>query len=90
MNKNEIINVIWERTGLQKKDCVAVVDAFLELIPEKLSMNDDIRIVGFGTFSVRERAERTGINPRTKEMIKLPASKVPVFKAGKKMKESIQ
>ena len=84
MYKNEIINVIWERTGLPKKDCVAVVDAFLELIPERLSMNDDIRIVGFGTFSVRERAERTGINPRTKEMIKLPASKVPVFKAGKK------
>lgn len=89
MNKTELVKALSEKTGLSKKDCDKCVGAFVETITETLKAEDKISLVGFGTFEVRERAERKGINPQTKEQITIPASKAPVFKAGKALKESL-
>lgn len=89
MNKAELINAAAEKTGLSKKDTEAVINASVEAITEALQNNDKVQLVGFGAFEVKARAERIGRNPRTKEPIPIPASKVPVFKPGKALKDAV-
>lgn len=82
MNKTELVNAIAEKANLTKVDAKNALDATLCAIAEALKNDDKVALVGFGTFSVVEKAERMGINPRTKEQIKIPARKVVKFKAG--------
>lgn len=89
MNKSELITSIAEKSGLTKKDAEKALKAFTESVQETLSNNDKVQLVGFGTFEVRERGERKGRNPKTLEEITIPASKAPVFKAGKELKETV-
>ncbi len=89
MNKAELINAAAEKAGLSKKDTEAAVSAALDVIAEALSNNDKVQLVGFGSFEVKARAARIGRNPRTKETIEIPASKIPVFKAGKALKDTV-
>ena len=89
MNKTELIAAAAEQAGVSKKDSEAVVTAALDAIAESLKDGEKVQIVGFGSFEVKTRAERTGRNPKTKEAITIPASKVPVFKAGKALKDIV-
>lgn len=89
MNKSELIGAIATETGFSKKDAEKAVNAFISEIGNALKKGDKVALVGFGTFEVKNRAERIGRNPRTKEQITIPASKSPVFKAGKAFKDSI-
>ncbi len=89
MNKTELIAAAAEKAGVSKKDSEAVVTAALDAIAESLKDGEKVQIVGFGSFEVKTRAERTGRNPKTKEAITIPASKVPVFKAGKALKDIV-
>ena len=89
MNKAELINAAAEKANLSKKDTENAINAALEVISAALADGDKIQLVGFGAFEVKSRAERTGRNPKTKESIKIPASKVPVFKAGKALKDLV-
>jgi len=89
MNKTELIAAVAEQTGLSKKDTEAVVTATIDTIVASLKDCEKVQLVGFGAFEVKARAERIGRNPRTKEEIKIPASKVPVFKPGKALKDAI-
>ncbi|NLN18781.1 MAG: HU family DNA-binding protein [Firmicutes bacterium] len=90
MNKSELIAAVAEATGLTRKAVGDVVEATLETIADTLSRGEKISLVGFGTFEVRERAARTGINPATKEPIEIPATRTPAFKAGKQLKEAVR
>jgi DNA-binding protein HU-beta len=91
MNKYGLISNVAEKVGISKKDTTMVVDAVIDAITEALKSGDKVQLVGFGSFDVRERAEREGRNPQKPgEKIKIPASKVPVFKAGKALKDSIK
>ena len=90
MTKSDLINSVAAKADVSKKDADKLVNAVLDSIVEALASGDKVQLVGFGTFEVRERAERKGRNPRTKEDIVIPASKLPVFKAGKGMKDSIK
>ena len=78
-----------EKAALSKKDSEAAVNATLEAISCALSEGEDVRLVGFGTFEVKKRGARVGRNPKTKESIEIPASVVPVFKAGKALKDAV-
>lgn len=89
MNKNELIASVSEATSLSKADAGRAVDAVLENITGALQSGDDVRLVGFGTFSVANRAASEGRNPQTGEKINIPASKQPKFKAGKGLKDAI-
>ena len=89
MNKAELINAAAEKAGLSKKDTEAAVTAALEVITAALADSEKVQLVGFGAFEVKARAERIGRNPKTKESIKIPASKVPVFKPGKALKDAV-
>ena len=89
MNKTELVESIAQKTGLSKKDSESALNAFLDTVKETLKNDDKIQLVGFGSFEVRKRAARKGINPQTKEEIKIPASKAPVFKAGKALKNEV-
>ena len=89
MNKTEFVAAIAEKAGLSKKDADKAVSALIETVTDALKNGDKIQLVGFGTFEVRERPERTGRNPRTKETITIPATKVPAFKAGQGFKATI-
>ena len=89
MNKAELINAVAEKAGLSKKDTEAAITAAIAVITENLAQNEKIQLVGFGSFEVKARAERIGRNPKTKEQIKIPASKTPVFKAGKALKDAV-
>lgn len=89
MNKSELITNIAEKSGLTKKDAESALKALIESVVEALENKDKIQLVGFGTFETKERAERVGRNPRTKEEIVIPASVVPVFKAGKEFKDRV-
>ncbi len=89
MNKAELISALAESTSFTKKDSEVFLKAFLETVVGTLEKGDKVQLVGFGTFEVRDRKERVGRNPRTKEEIKIPASKVPVFKPGKEFKEKV-
>lgn len=89
MNKAELITSIAEKGKLTKKDAEVALKAFIESVEETLEKHEKVQLVGFGTFETRERAERKGRNPRSKEEIIIPASTVPVFKAGKEFKERV-
>ncbi len=89
MNKSELIAAIAAKTGDTKKDAEATLNAFIDVVTEALVKGDKVQLVGFGSFEVRKRAARKGRNPQTKEEIKIPASKAPVFKAGKALKELV-
>lgn len=89
MNKAELIAALAESTGETKKNSEMFLKSFLETVVGTLEKGDKVQLVGFGTFEVRDRKERVGRNPRTKEEIKIPASKVPVFKPGKDFKTKI-
>ncbi len=89
MNKTELVAAVAEKAGLSKKDADKAVAAFIEAVTDTLKAGDKIQLVGFGTFEVRNRPERTGRNPQTKETIKIPASKVPAFKAGAALKSAV-
>ena len=89
MTKTELINEVANKTGLTKKDAEKAVSAVFEAITETLKKGDKVSLVGFGTFEVKERAAKEGINPRTKEKMPIPASKRPAFKAGKALKDAV-
>ena len=89
MNKTELIAAIAAKTGETKKDAEATLNAFVNVVSEILAKGDKVQLVGFGSFEVRKRAARKGRNPQTKEEIKIPASKAPVFKAGKALKDLV-
>ena len=89
MNKSDLIAAIAAKKKKKKKDAEATLNAFIEVVTETLAKGDKVQLVGFGSFEVRKRAARKGRNPQTKEEIKIPASKAPVFKAGKALKELV-
>lgn len=82
MNKTELVNAIADKAALSKVDAKKALDAFIETIGEELKKGEKISLIGFGTYSIAEKAARKGINPRTKEEIDIPAKKVIKFKAG--------
>ena len=90
MNKTELIAAVAEKAELSKKDAEAAVSAAIEAITAALSQEEKVQLVGFGSFEVKARAERVGRNPKTKETIQIPASKTPVFKAGKALKDAVK
>jgi len=89
MNKSELVAAIAEKTELSKKDSEKALKAFIDVITEELTKGEKVQLVGFGTFEVTARPERTGRNPLTKETIQIAASKAPKFKAGKALKDVI-
>ncbi|WP_077368919.1 HU family DNA-binding protein [Anaerosalibacter sp. Marseille-P3206] len=90
MNKAELIASMAEKANLTKKDTESALNAFMKAVEEALASGEKVQLVGFGTFEVRERKAREGRNPRNpEEVIQIPASKAPVFKAGKALKESV-
>ena len=90
MNKSELINAVAEKAALSKKDSEAAVAAALDAIAAALAEGDEVRLVGFGTFEVKHRKARMGRNPQDPEKkIEIPASKVPVFKPGKALKDAV-
>ncbi|EFV01762.1 DNA-binding protein HU [Pseudoramibacter alactolyticus ATCC 23263] len=89
MNKSELVAAMAEKTGLPKKDAEKALTAFTDTIVETLQKGDKVSLVGFGTFDVRHRAARQGLNPRTKEPIEIKASDAPAFKAGKAFKDAL-
>lgn len=90
MNKSELISAVAEASDLSKAAAGKAVDALLSSISRALKEGDDVTLIGFGTFSVRERAARTGRDPRTGEPIEIKASKVPAFRAGKALKDAVK
>ncbi len=90
MNKSELTVKIAEKAGLTKKDSEKALNAFLETVTETLKAKDKIQLVGFGTFEAKKRAARKGKNPATGAEIKIPATTVPTFKAGKALKDAIK
>lgn len=90
MNKTELIAAMAETSGLSKKDCETALAAFITTTESALKAGNKVQLVGFGSFEVKHRAERTGLNPRTKEPVTIAASKVPTFKAGKALKDAIK
>ncbi|MCE4052181.1 HU family DNA-binding protein [Bacillus sp. Au-Bac7] len=90
MNKTDLINAVAESSELSKKDSTRVVDSVMETITTALKNGDKVEIIGFGAFSVSERAARKGRNPQTGEEIEIAASKAPSFKAGKKLKDAVK
>ena len=89
MTKAELITEVAAKSGLSKKDTEKAIAGVIDTITETLAKGDSIQLVGFGTFEVRERAARTGINPSTKEKISIEATKVPAFKAGRALKDAV-
>ncbi len=89
MNKNELIAEVANTAGMSKADASRAVDGVFDSISASLTKGDEVRLVGFGTFSVAHRRATQGLNPRTGEPIKIKASKRPKFKAGKALKESV-
>ena len=89
MNKSELINAVAVSAEVSKKEAEAVITAALDAITAALKEGDKVQLVGFGSFEVKKRAARVGRNPKTKESIEIPASVVPVFKAGKALKDAV-
>ena len=89
MNKAELISAVAEKTGLSKKDSEKAINATFDTITLAMEAGEKVQLVGFGAFDIKERASRIGRNPKTKEEIEIPASRVPVFKAGKALKDAI-
>lgn len=90
MNKMELVAAMAEKSGLPKKDCEAALNALTEAVADALKAEEKVQLVGFGSFEAKNRAARTGRNPRTNEPVDIPAAKLPVFKAGKALKDAIQ
>ena len=89
MKKTELITAIAEATGLTKKDAEGILTATFDTIAQELAKGEKVQVSGFGIFEVKEREARVGRNPRTKEAIEIPASKVPAFKAAKALKDTV-
>jgi DNA-binding protein HU-beta len=89
MNKSELVDKIAESANLTKADAGRALDGFINAVTGALGQGDSVALVGFGTFSVKERAERKGRNPQTKEEITISAAKIPAFKAGKSLKDAV-
>ena len=89
MNKTELIAVVAEKTGMTKKDAERVINATVETITQSLVAGEKVQVSGFGNFEVKAREARVGRNPRTKETIQIPASRQPVFKASKALKDVV-
>lgn len=89
MNKNDLITFVASETGLKKSQASSAVDSVFNAISRSLSRKEDVRLVGFGTFTVSTRRATEGRNPRTGERIRIPATRLPKFKAGKALKESV-
>lgn len=90
MNKTELVAAVAAKAELSKKDAEAAVNAVFDSVKDALAEGDKVSLIGFGTFSVKTRAARTGLNPRTKETIEIPESKVPAFKAGSSLKDAVK
>lgn len=90
MNKTELVSAVSKKAEISKKDAVKVVDATFAAIEEALAKGEKVQLIGFGTFEVRERAARKGRNPQTGDEIEIPASKIPAFKPGKSLKDSVK
>ena len=89
MNKSELVSAVTSTSGTSKGDADSVVDAWCNAITDALSRGEEVRLTGFGRFSVANRSARVGRNPRTGEPINIPASKQPKFKAGKQLKDAV-
>ena len=89
MNKADLISAVADKAGLSKKSAEGAVNALVDIVGDALAKGDKVQLVGFGSFEVRKREARTGRNPKTKEAIKIPASKSPVFKPGKALKDVV-
>ena len=89
MNKAELITALTEKAEVSKKSAETSLNALVDIITSELQNKGKVQLIGFGTFETRKRAARKGVNPQTKQEIKIPASTVPVFKAGKAFKEAI-
>ena len=89
MNKSELSSALAAKTGFSKKDSEKAVNSFIEVITETLTSGEKVQVVGFGSFEVKDRPARTARNPRTGEEIQIQASKAPVFKAGKALKDAV-
>ena len=89
MNKNDLVAVVADKTGLSKAEATKSVDCVFDAITDSLKSGEEVRLVGFGTFNVTQRAASEGRNPRTGERIQIPASNQPKFKAGKGLKDSV-
>ncbi len=90
MNKSELAAAMAEKSALSKKDSEKAISAFIDAVTDALKEGDKVQLIGFGTFEVKEIAERQGFNPRNNEKITIPAQKKPKFTAGKSFKENIQ
>lgn len=90
MNKRDVVDAVASKTGHSKKDTEAMIEALLDAVTDALQRGDQVAFTGFGTFSVSTRAAREGVNPATKERIKIPAVNVPKFKAGKGLKDAVR
>ena len=90
MNKTELVAAVAAKAELSKKDAEAAVNAVFDSVKDALAEGDKVSLIGFGTFSVKTRAARTGLNPRTKETIEIPESKVPAFKTGSALKDAVK
>ena len=89
MNKSDLVAAMAAKTGDTKKSAEETLNAFIDVVTDALVKGEKVQLVGFGSFEVRKRAARKGRNPQTKEEIKIPASKAPVFKAGKALKDLV-
>lgn len=90
MNKTELIDAVSAKSGLTKADSDRAFKAMVEVVTEALAKGEQVSLIGFGTFLVRDRKARTGRNPRSNETIEIPAAKIPAFKAGKALKDAVQ
>ncbi|MDY6914827.1 MAG: HU family DNA-binding protein [Candidatus Cloacimonadota bacterium] len=90
MNRQDLINKIAKEAEVTKKAANSALNAVIDGVTDALAKGDKVSLVGFGTFMARERGARTGVNPQTGEKIQIPARTVPVFKAGKKLKEAVK
>ena len=89
MNKTELIEAVAAKAAISKKDADTAISAVVDVIVESVSKGEKVQLVGFGTFEARRRAAKTGRNPKTMESISIPATTVPVFKAGKSFKDTV-
>lgn len=90
MNKADLVTKMAEKSELSKKDAEKALNSFVASVEEALSNGEKVQLVGFGSFEIRQRAARKGINPQTKKEITIPATKVPVFKVGKALKDAVK
>jgi DNA-binding protein HU-beta len=90
MQKTDFIKAVAEKTGMSQKECKMVIDASLDVIAETLAKGEKVTLTGFGTFEVRSRQAREGVNPQTREKINIPATKTPGFSASSTLKDAVK